>query len=73
MAFDGVALTLAKEFIHRGEWLIQNNAVCCAVLAARNPGSLVATAPHDLLQSVLPHSRCQADAEAAGQVPQKTQ
>lgn len=28
MAFDGVALTLAKEFIHRSEWLIQNNAVC---------------------------------------------
>lgn len=50
MVLDGVALTLAKEFIHRGEWLIQNNAVCCVELAAQNPGSLMATAPYDLFR-----------------------
>lgn len=50
MVLDGVALTLAKEFIHRGEWLIQNNAVCCVELAAQNPSSLVATAPYDLFR-----------------------
>lgn len=56
-----------KEFIHRNEWLIQNNGLRYTELATWNLGSLMATASYDLFRMYCLIADVKLNIKAAGQ------